>query len=297
MGLDDDAVKSQQGGPAVNLGVHAAFQAGEGAFGQQRAKLAQRTGRNLGVQLVADGAAEAFGGLQHNVADKAVAHHHVHAVVEQVKSFDVANIIQIQLRAQLRGFAGQVGAFGFFRAVAQDAHAGTFQAQNFMRIRRPHHGKLREMGWFDGRVGPGIQEDEILIARGEAADNGGTLDAVEAPEFHGAGHQCPGVARGNDGVSLLVPHQFNGAYQRRILFAADAFQRLVFHRQHFAGVDHFNPGIRKLNLSAGGGNILLAPNQQHFGNGIIGSEGQLDPSQGDHTSVVAAHDIHCYSHS
>ena len=86
-------------------------------------------------------------------------------------------------------------------------------------------------------IGPGVEQNKIIGSRGHARGDGRTFHAFEPAEFHRAGHERAGVARGNDGVRLAFADQFNGADHRGILFLPDAFDRFVIHRQHFGGMD------------------------------------------------------------
>ena len=64
---------------------------------------------------------EAFERLQHDVADKSVADDHIHAIVEQIMAFDIADEIEIDLLAELERLLGQFVAFVVFGAVAQNS--------------------------------------------------------------------------------------------------------------------------------------------------------------------------------
>ena len=99
------------------------------AFGEQRAELPLGVVRQLALEHRKHRHGQAFAGLQNDVADEAVAHDHVHVVLEQIMAFDVADEIQIQLLAELEGFEGEFVAFGFFRADAQNADARVFAAR------------------------------------------------------------------------------------------------------------------------------------------------------------------------
>jgi len=56
--------------------------------------------------------------FKNDVADETVAHDHVHVILEQIVTLDVADKIQIQLLAELEGFQREFVALGIFRADA-----------------------------------------------------------------------------------------------------------------------------------------------------------------------------------
>ena len=101
-------------------------------------------------------------GFQNDVADKAVAHDHVHVVLEQIVALDVADEIQVQLFAELEGFERQFVALGILGADAQNADARIFAAQHFARIDAAHHGELREVERLALDVRAGVEQDKFI---------------------------------------------------------------------------------------------------------------------------------------
>ena len=79
-------------------------------------------------------------------------------------------------------------------------------------------------------------------------------------------------------------------------FFRNAFQRLVVHRQHFAGVENFDAGIAEPRLLAGGIDFSLIANEINRGDGPVCIECLFDAFDDDPATVVATHDIHCNSH-
>ena len=105
--------------------------------------------------------------------------------------------------------------------------------------------------------------EELERPLAEPAGDGGALHALEPAQLHRAGHERAGVAGGNDGVGLFGADEFDGAEQRRILLFADGFERLVVHRQHFAGVDDFDAAVGEMKLPPGGFNVGFATDQKN----------------------------------
>ena len=65
--------------------------------------LRQRIAREFLPQEGDDHLRDAFGGLEHDVADETVAHHHVHRALVDVVAFDVAVEIEAARAQQFRG--------------------------------------------------------------------------------------------------------------------------------------------------------------------------------------------------
>ncbi len=71
---------------------------------------------------------EGFAGFEDDVADKAVAYDDVHVVIKDVEAFDEARVVDYGVVAKafevFVGFVGEVVAFAFFGADAEEAYAG-----------------------------------------------------------------------------------------------------------------------------------------------------------------------------
>src|SRR6185312_6074276 len=124
---------------------HALLHFHQAAFGKLCAELSYGRCGQFFFENAADGVAETFGCFENDVAGEAVGDDDVHGVIEEIESFDVADEIQIQQAAEFYGAAGEVGAFGFLGAIAEDADAGAGYAEEFLGVDVAHDGKLREM--------------------------------------------------------------------------------------------------------------------------------------------------------
>src|SRR6185312_75345 len=179
VGFDDGAIEAQNYGAAVHFRVHAFLHFFQTALGKFRAQHSNGRCGQLLLENAADGVAEAFGSFENNVAGETVSHDDIHGVIEQIKSFDVTDEIQIELAAQFRRSASKVGALGLFGTVAQNANARFGNAQECLRIDVAHDGELRQMQRLANVVGARIEQHEILCARRHARGDGGAFDAVE----------------------------------------------------------------------------------------------------------------------
>src|SRR5213075_1158779 len=125
--------------------------------------------------------------LEHDVADESVRHDHFHAIGEKVVAFDIADEIQVGEPAKPGGFAGQLRAFAFLGAVAEDADAGRLAPEQFARVDRAHDGELDQLRGLALVVGAGVDEDELAAAGGDDDGDGGPVDGIETVEFEGGG--------------------------------------------------------------------------------------------------------------
>ena len=90
--------------------------------------------------------------------------------------------------------------------------------------------------------------------------------------------------------------QVDGADEGGILFLADAFERLVVHGQHFAGMGNLHAFIVEVSSLAGAMNFSLIADEVNRGDRLVSFECLFDAFDDDRTTVVATHDIHCNSH-
>src|SRR6185503_8984341 len=104
------------------------------------------------------------------------------AALEQVMALDVADEIQVQLRAEPCGLAREGGAFALFGAVAQDPYARSGMIEQFARIDAAHHGELRQAQRFALGVRAAVQKEAVAhLAGWHNARNGRPLDPFKAP--------------------------------------------------------------------------------------------------------------------
>ena len=218
---------------------------------------------------------EAFGRFQNNVADKTVADHDVHVVLEQVVTLDVADEIQIQLFAELEGFECEFVALGILRADAQDADARVFPSEHFARIDIAHDGELREVERLAFDIGAGVQQDKFIALPWNDGGDAAAVHPGNASDFErGRRENAAGVAEGNQRVGLAFADQFGGAGNGRILFFAEGMAGLVVHFHDFAGVDDSDAMVAKTACGQGGVDGGLVANEVKGGDFFDWSPGR-----------------------
>src|SRR5215470_1895017 len=116
---DRDAAQTEQRRAAVFPVVQATIGAHERAAAHEITHAAQRRLSEGALQHAADIRGETFHRLQRDIAGKAVAHDDVDLAVEEVATFDVADVVERGLREQIARRAREVVALGIFFAVAQ----------------------------------------------------------------------------------------------------------------------------------------------------------------------------------
>ncbi len=67
--------------------------------------------------------------------------------------------------AQLSGLLRQFGAFELLAAVAQDADARLFDAENFAGVSRAHDGELKKVQRLALGIRARIEQDEMALGR------------------------------------------------------------------------------------------------------------------------------------
>ncbi|MNS39671.1 hypothetical protein D3C72_719610 [compost metagenome] len=183
MALDDHAAQAQQRGAVIAAVIDAVAQTvqhrlGDGAS-QQR--------ENIAFELFVDDAGQhlrqPFNGLEHDVADKAVADDDVDRALEDVVAFHVAVEIQGAAAQKLGGFLDDFIALDDFFADVEQAHGGVLTMVHRLRQRGAHDGELQKV------LGRAVHIRAQVQHRGGAARlvrNGrgdrGAVDAVQRLE-------------------------------------------------------------------------------------------------------------------
>jgi hypothetical protein len=88
--LDDHAVESQQAGAVVPARVQLALEGAQHRQGDDSGKTGNEVFLEFTAQLVADQLGESLRSLQGDIADEAVAHHHIHGSLVDVVAFHIA---------------------------------------------------------------------------------------------------------------------------------------------------------------------------------------------------------------
>ena len=120
---DAHALDAQQRRAAVFGVVEPLLEIGKRLARQQKSNLAADRRLQRLLQQEAHRLHHAFGNLQRDVADEAVANQHVGLAVVKVAAFDVADEIHRQLFDQLVGFASKLVALALFFADGKQADA------------------------------------------------------------------------------------------------------------------------------------------------------------------------------
>ena len=117
------------------------------------AQLTTRVGSQLPLQHPEHRHRQALTGLQHDIAHKTITNHHVHPVLKQVMSFDIADKIQFQRPAQTERPQSQFVAFGFLGPNAEDSHPRLRATEHLARIHAPHHREMRQVQGLAFNIG------------------------------------------------------------------------------------------------------------------------------------------------
>ena len=178
----DGPLHADQGGPA-DLGVvqapgHGAEGGAQHGPGQAVAQLAPgRLAHQVEDQLL-----DAFGGLEHHVARKAVADGHVHLPVGDVLALHVAHEVKSAGFQEGVRRLHQGVAFGLFLAVADQSHPGAPHAEDVLHVHRPQLGELQQVGRLAVRGGPGVHQEAAPRREGQDGPDGGPVHALDAVE-------------------------------------------------------------------------------------------------------------------
>ena len=115
---------------------------------------------------------ERLGGLEHDVADEAVADDHVGVAVEDVAAFGVAHEVEAGLLQDAERFLRQLVALAFFLADGEQADARRFDAEEHLRVEVAHDGELAEVGGLGVDVRADVEQDGVAFRARERRRRG-----------------------------------------------------------------------------------------------------------------------------
>src|SRR5687768_4768836 len=108
------------------------------------------------------------------------------------------------------GFASEVGAFDFFRAVAQNADARVLRAEDLLAVKRTHDGELGQINRLALGRGAPVDEDKVASLRRHNGCDSGALDALEGTQSNGGrGNHSAGVSGGNKRLTTTIFQKIN----------------------------------------------------------------------------------------
>mmetsp|Transcript_1251 Transcript_1251/g.3581 ORF Transcript_1251/g.3581 Transcript_1251/m.3581 type:complete len:368 (-) Transcript_1251:709-1812(-) len=250
MALEHQAAQAQQRRSVEAAVVHPVLEALEDRQGQQAGQPAEPVTLELGLDEAAHHAGQALRGLEHHVADKAVADDDVGRALEDVVALDIA--VEVQLPGGTRGpqqlagpFDGLAALDGFFADVEQ-ADARFLDAIDRRHQRTAHHRELQQVLGRRVDVGAEVEHGGEATSRiRHHRRNRGAVDTVQRLEQDlGHRHQRTGVARRHAGMGqrrLAVPagpELLDCDAHRRVTLAPQGDLDRVVHRDHLAGRDH-----------------------------------------------------------
>ena len=129
-------LKPSNGAPPIDFRVHAPADGAKGILGQQRSEPSPRVGHKFPLEHREESQRQTLAGLEHDVAHKTIADHHIHMILEKVMSLDVTDEIQVEPPTEFKGFQRQIVALGLLGADAQDTHPRILAANDLTGNKR-----------------------------------------------------------------------------------------------------------------------------------------------------------------
>src|SRR4051812_11287068 len=124
---------------------------------------------------------ETFQGLEHNVANKPVANHHVDPIVKEIVSLHVANKVDVDLATKSIRLLRQLRPFVLLRAVTKEPNPRALAAEDRPGVDAAHHRVVNELFGTTLDAGARVQEDETAFGPWNHSCNADALDACERP--------------------------------------------------------------------------------------------------------------------
>src|ERR1017187_507613 len=290
---DARAAHAQQGRAAVLGIIQALLESGEGGLGDDVSDFAANAGFEGLAQELLDHVAQTLADFQGDVADEAVADHHIDVARIDVAAFHVADEVEVEVFEHGRRGVGELVALVFLLADGEQADTRIGAVQDVARIDRGHDRELAQHAGSAIDVGSDIHENHgSAFGGGEDADQSGTLHAGDHTlNYFGGGHDGAGIARGHEALCDAVANQARGDAEGAIAFGAEGFAGAVLHGDTLTGVHNLNGecAVTILHLELPADHILLA-HQDDFDSQIPG--GANRPFDFSFGGVVTAHCIH-----
>ena len=177
MALHDDAFQSEQSRAVEAARVKALAE----RVDRRHDDYAGQPGDNAAHELLANEAAHhlhhSLGRLEHDVADEAVAHHHVGLPLVDSATLDVADEIDFACAQQLCRLLHHLVAFDVLLADVEQADARPVLVLNRGDQRRPHDGELQQVLRPAVDVGAEIEDVGAAAHAGQRGDDRGAVDA------------------------------------------------------------------------------------------------------------------------
>src|SRR5262249_47276734 len=138
--------------------------------------------------------------------------------------------------------ARKLVAFVLFFPDGKDADLGAFAVENGAGVDFAHDGELDELARRTIDVGADIYHDHGISGerRKDAGERGAIDPADDALHHFRSGHDCAGVARGDEALSCAIAYEPGGDAHGAVPLRANRTRRAVMHGDLLAGVDDFN---------------------------------------------------------
>ena len=167
MALHDQAVEAEEDRAIVIVRIEMDLEQVERRPRQREAGLRPKRAREGAAQQVGDEARRALGGLERDVARKAVGDDHIDLAARQLVALGEAVEAERQIvgvAQQRRGFLELVGALQFLGADVEQLHARLGEAEHAARIGRAHDRELDEVLRIALGVGAEVEHDDVGVA-------------------------------------------------------------------------------------------------------------------------------------
>ena len=206
-----DAFEAEQAGAVVARRIHPAFERREHGHGHDAAKISEPVALEFIGEESAQHLGQAFGGLEGDIADETVAHHHIGSALEDVVAFDVAVKIEAARAQQFGRLLHHFIALDLFFADVEQSDAGAFLVLHGRYQHGAHDGELQQMLGRAVDVGAQVEHVDLAFHGGQYAGDGGTVYPRQGLEHEARNrHQRAGIAGADAGVRFAALDQIDG---------------------------------------------------------------------------------------
>src|SRR5215831_15790381 len=211
MSNNPDPIKAEQGSTSILSIVETPISFSERTTTHEISQFTGKIFLKSFLQYVSRETRNTFHSLQGYIAGKPIADDHIDLAIENIPSFDIANVIQRGRYKLLARRPGEIVSLSFLLAVASDPDARTGNPLHFLSIDRAHKSKLNQMMRFAVYVSTGVDYYcPLRQTRHDDQNRGSSYLRQPAHDKHPRRHHGTGIPRAHHSLNFSAFHHLKG---------------------------------------------------------------------------------------
>ncbi len=265
VGDDADAIDAEERHAAVFFVIHFLLDRMKGFLRQVGAGHPHLAFHQFVLEPLEDRVADRFARFENDVADKAVADHHLDRMSKQIVPFDVAAEIQGAAFQHFEDLLGEIGTFNVLTADRHQADRGILVAEDVTRIDRAHDPVLQQVLGSGVTVRASVDQDKyVRLGRKERGDPRPIDSRQRAQLDRGRRDRRTCVSGADDGRGFSFFHQIDRPADRGVFLPSDGFNCAVGHGNDLGRMNNFDPAIVAVLLLQFGLDLARVADEEEF---------------------------------